>query len=455
MIETVKNILKKYVNISCESTFIVGFSGGWDSMCLLDIMNKLSKEYGFLLVAAHLNHNWRGKESEAEKERCLAFCEENDITFISDTLQEGVKASELVAREMRYDFFKRCAQDFEADAILTAHTKSDNAETILYRIIKGTGLNGLEGIRELRDLGGFKVIRPILNFSRRDIEEYCIKNELYPNNDSSNANTKYARNNIRHNIMPAIKLINPNIENSLITLADIASGNNKVINELMQNIENQITIGNKWLTQNFLILNSAIKQHFVYKLLVNNDIEPSFSKIQELINFITENQKSKTGKTLSVRNDLWLFVSHKYTYFVHSDNYKKIEDEVCVKSPGTYNFGGKYRITVKETNKKVEKYPKSISKCAYVDLTNIEFPLTLRTRRNGDIIQPFGMQGKMKLKKYFINKNIPEHDRDNTVLLCKGKEVLWVVGVGLSEKLRTDVIPTHILKMENIDNDDA
>ena len=453
MKETVKNILEKYINISCESTIIVGFSGGWDSMCLLDIMNKLSHEYGFLLVAAHLNHNWRGKESEAEKERCLAFCEENDITFISDTLAEGMKASELIAREMRYDFFKRCAEEFEADAILTAHTKSDNAETILYRIIKGTGLNGLEGIREVRDLGGFKVIRPILNFSRKDIEEYCIKNELYPNNDSSNVNTKYARNNIRHNIMPAIKLINPNIENSLITLAEIASGNNKVINELMENIEKQITIGNKWLTQNFLILNSAIKQHFVYKLLVKNELEPSFSKIQELINFISENRNSKTGKTLSITNDLWLFVSHKYTYFIHSDNYEKIEEEVKINTTGEYIIGGKYKVKIEKNNEKPEKYPKAITPKAYADIKQEMFPLTLRTRRNGDIIQPFGMQGKMKLKKYFINKNIPEHDRDKILLLCKDKEVLWAIECGVSEKLRADDVPQYKLTMEKINND--
>ena len=456
MKETVKSILEKYVTISCESTFIVGFSGGWDSMCLLDIMNKLSKEYGFLLVAAHLNHNWRGKESENEKERCLEFCEDNDITFISDTLQEGIKASELVAREMRYDFFKRCAEEFEADAILTAHTKSDNAETILYRIIKGTGLNGLEGIREVRELGGFKVIRPILNFSRKDIEEYCIKNELYPNNDSSNNNTKYARNNIRHNIMPAIKVINPNIENSLITLADIASGNNKIINELMENIEKQITVGDKWLTQNFLILNSAIKQHFVYKLLVSNDLEPSFSKIQEVISFISENQKSKSGKTLSVTNDKWLFVSNKYTYFVHSENYTKIEEELVINKPGIYEFAGKYRIKITENKEKIEKYPKSINNFAYVNLGNVSFPYTIRTRRNGDIIQPFGMQGKMKLKKYFINKNIPEHDRDKIILLCKDKEVLWAAGAGVSEKFRNDSpVPPYKLEVENISNDNA
>lgn len=453
MKETVKNILEKYINISCETTIIVGFSGGWDSMCLLDIMNKLSKEYGFLLVAAHLNHNWRGKESELEKERCLAFCEENDITFISDTLQEGIKATELAAREMRYDFFKRCAEEFEADAILTAHTKSDNAETILYRIIKGTGLNGLEGIREVRDLNGFKVIRPILNFSRKDIEEYCIKNELYPNNDSSNSNTKYARNNIRHNIMPAIKVINPNIENSLITLADIAIGNNKVINELMENIEKQITIGDKWLTQNFLILNAAIKQHFVYKLLVKNEIEPSFSKIQELINFISDNQKSKTGKTLSVTNDLWLFVSSKYTYLLHADNYKKIEEELRIHTTGTYTLAESYHFSIIKNTIKPDKFPKAIQKSAYIDLNSIDFPLTLRTRRNGDIIQPFGMQGKMKLKKYFINKNIPEHDRDKIILLCKDKEVLWAAGVGLSEKLRSKDIPQYRLELEITDND--
>ena len=455
MKETVKNILKKYVDISCESTFIVGFSGGWDSMCLLDIMNKLSKEYGFLLVAAHLNHNWRGKESEDEKERCLAFCDENDITFISDTLKEGLKTSELIAREMRYDFFKKCAKEFEADAILTAHTKSDNAETILYRIIKGTGLNGLEGIREFRNLSEFKVIRPLLNFARKDIEDYCIKNELYPNNDSSNNNTKYARNNIRHNIMPAIKNINPNIENSLITLADIAAGNNKVINELMQSIENQITLDNKWLTQNFLILNSAIKQHFVYKLLLENDLEPSFSKIQEIINFIAENQKSKTGKTLSVTNDKWLFVSHKYTYFIEGIFNKQINDVINIDKPGSYNLGGIFKFIIEQNCEKIEKFPKSTADNAFIDLSKIEFPLSLRTRRNGDIIQPFGMQGKMKLKKYLINKNIPEHDRDKIVLLCKDNEVLWAAGIGLSEKLRIHELSTHKLKMEKISNDRA
>ncbi|MBR6164225.1 tRNA lysidine(34) synthetase TilS [bacterium] len=448
MKNTVKTVISKYIDITCESTIIVGFSGGWDSMCLLDIMKQLRDEEGFLLIAAHLNHNWRGEESEREKERCREFCEKNDITFVSQTLPEDTKESEAVAREYRYNFFMDCAEEFQADVVLTAHTKSDNAETILYRIIKGTGLNGLEGIRELRELNGVKIIRPILNFTRKDIENYCITHELFPNSDTSNLNTKYARNNIRHNIMPAIKTINSNIENSLITLAEIASGNNKIINELMQTIKDQITLGDKWLTQNFLILNSAMKQHFVYNLLLEYGLDPSYAKIQEIVNFIVENQSSKTGKTLSITSGTWLFTSHKYTYIYLEAGRKKIAEELKIEKEGEYTYADTYKVKITQNTKEIKVFPKSISNKVYVDLSQIGFPLTLRTRKTGDIIQPFGMKGKMKLKKYFINKNIPSHDRDLIPLLCKGNEVLWAVGVGVSEKLRAGNIPTHKIKIE-------
>lgn len=447
MKETINGIIKKYVNLTPEITFIVGFSGGWDSMCMLHILNKLSQEQGFKIVAAHLNHNWRGEESEKEEERCAKFCEDEDIPFVSRKLSDGLKASELIAREMRYAFFKDCAIDFDADAILTAHTRSDNAETILYRIIKGTGLNGLEGIKECRNMDSFKVIRPILNYSRKDIEAYCIKNNLFPNSDSSNLNTKYARNNIRHNIMPAIKNINPNIEGALINLADMAIGNNKIIQELILNIENQITVGEKWLTKNFLLLNPAMKQHFVYNLLVKQDIEPSFSRVQEILNFIHDNQLSKTGKTMSLTNDNWLFTSHKYTYVVDAADDVKCNEEIEISKEGVYTFGTICDISVQKCNEEIKTFPKASESKAHVDLSNVKLPLTIRTRRNGDIIQPFGMQGKMKFKKYLINKNIPSHDRDKIILLCSGNEVLWAIGIGLSEKLRTTGTPTHKLEL--------
>lgn len=447
MKEIVKDILKSYVPLTEETTFIVAFSGGWDSMCLLHIINQLSTEYPFRVIAVHLNHNWRGEESEAEEENCRSFCETHSIEFISKKLDEDVKKSELVARELRYDFFKYCATENNANVILTAHTKTDNAETILYRIIKGTGLSGLEGIKPVRSLDGIKVIRPILNFTRRDIEAYCMSNNLFPNNDSSNLNPKYARNNIRHNIMPLLKDVNPNIENALVTLSEIAVGNNKIIDNLIENIEKQISEDKKWLTQNFLLLDSAVRQNFIYKMLSEHNIEPSFSRVYEVTNFMKNNKNSKSGKTFSLTTGLSLFTSYKYTYVINEEESCAITEELIISKEGEFSCSDKYKFSIEPHSAKIKKFPSSDGKTAYVDLSKTDFPLILRHRQNGDIIQPFGMQGKMKLKKYLINKNIPSHDRDKILLLCSGNEVLWAIGIGLSEKLRTHENPTHKLEL--------
>ncbi len=448
MLTTVKNVLEKYISLTPESTLVVGFSGGWDSMCLLHIVKKLSEEYGFNVIAAHLNHAWRGEESDDEEANAQRFCAEFDIKFRAERIEEDVKQSEAVARELRYEFFKRTVNYNKANALLTAHTRTDNAETVLYRIAKGTGLNGLEGIREYRKLDNMNIIRPLLSFSRKDIEAYCMDNELYPNNDSSNQDTRYARNNIRHNIMPLLRDVNPNVETSLINLAELAIGNNKIIDELMSNIEVQISIGKKWLTQNFMRLNSAIRRHFVYNLLLKNDIEPSFAKVQEVLNFIADNNISKSGKTLSLTAKLVLFTSHKYTYILNEDdNAEKSLTEVEINKEGDYPFENGISLSIEKYDKPVEFFPKKTAKFIFADFSNINFPLVLRTRRNGDIIQPLGMKGKMKLKKYFINKSIPSYQRDKILLLCQGTEVLWVSGVGMNEKLRVKENPTHKLEI--------
>jgi tRNA(Ile)-lysidine synthase len=449
MITTVKNTLEKYVSLSPQTTVIVGFSGGWDSMCLLHIVKKLSEEYGFNLVAAHLNHAWRGEESDDEEANAQRFCAEFDIKFRAERIEDGLKQTEAVAREQRYAFFKRTYDYNKANVLLTAHTKTDNAETVLYRIAKGTGLNGLEGIREFRKQGDMNIVRPLLNFSRSEIEAYCMQNELFPNNDSSNQDIRYARNNIRHNIMPRLREINPNVENSLINLAEIAIGNNKIIEELMENIERQIVTNKKWLTQNFMRLNSAIRRHFVYNLLLKNDIEPSFTKVQEVMNFIANNNLSKSGKTLSLTSKLTLFVSHKLTYVLNEeDTAEKSLSEVTIEGCGDYPFEQKYSLVIEEYSQKLEHFPKKTAKFIFADLNKIKFPLTLRTRRDGDIIQPFGMTGKMKLKKYFINKNIPSYQRDKLLLLCQGQEVLWIAGIGMSEKLRVSDMATHKIELK-------
>ena len=162
MINKVKNFLKKHGLNDSNKTFVVGFSGGYDSMCMLDILHRISEKSGFKLIALHLNHNWRGREAEIEQENCERYCKEKNIQLYTETLPAGTPKTETVAREKRQEFFKKCYKKFNADGLFLAHTKSDNTETILYRLSKGTGVKGLCGILENSKLGFCDVYRHII-----------------------------------------------------------------------------------------------------------------------------------------------------------------------------------------------------------------------------------------------------------------------------------------------------
>ena len=174
MLERIKSFLLKY-NLQ-DKTIIVGFSGGYDSMCLLDALYHIKQQENFYdlnIIAAHFNHNWRGEESLREQEVCRLFAASKGFDFFTKTAPVGLKKSENEARIARYDFFEEALENYDADAVFTAHNKDDNAETVLYRVIKGTGLVGLKAISENR--GAF--YRPLLKISRAEIMDYCDNNK--------------------------------------------------------------------------------------------------------------------------------------------------------------------------------------------------------------------------------------------------------------------------------------
>ena len=170
--EEIKSFLKKYNLASNNLTYLVGFSGGFDSMCLLHALKKTAPKNR--IIALHLNHNWRGEESDREEQNCISFCEQNGIEIYCEKLSPDVAHTETAAREARYEFFQKCCEKFGSNIVFTAHNKNDNAETLLYRICTGTGIAGLRGICENR--GAY--FRPLLNISRRDIEQYCKYKKL-------------------------------------------------------------------------------------------------------------------------------------------------------------------------------------------------------------------------------------------------------------------------------------
>ncbi len=393
----IKSFIEKY---KLSGTFIVAFSGGYDSMCLLDMLE------GYDVVAVHLNHNWRGEESLNEAKACEKFCMMRGIKFYTETLGDDVPHNETCAREARYDFFKRCAEKFNSNVVFTAHNYDDNAETVLYRIIKGTGIEGLKGIAEHRDI----FYRPLLNTTRAEIEAYCKRKGLKPNQDSSNEDTKYKRNLIRKKILPILREINPKVTDALNSLSKIASEDCEEKNKIRE-------------------------------LLISHSIDYDKKKIDEIYEFINENKNSKSGKTLSLTKDLWLYANENGTDVITKS--QKSCSEINITECGEYEFDN-FVFSIRPFEGEI-KFP---SDKEFKALINIDKPdFTLRHRKDGDIIQPLGTKGTQKLKKYLNEKKVPNHKKDGIVLLCNDNEVLWAGGLGINDKIKVTDKPTHIIEL--------
>lgn len=446
MLERVANFLIEYG--LQDKTIIIGFSGGYDSMCLLDILSKIRNQEEFAdlnIIAAHFNHNWRGEEALKEQEVCRLFAASKGFEFFSKTAPIGLKKTENEARIARYEFFEEAYENFDADAVFTAHNKDDNAETVLYRAIKGTGLIGLKGISVKR--GYF--YRPLLKISRSEILEYCINNNLSPNNDSSNFNTEYRRNFLRLNIIPALEKINPSVKDSLNTLAEVANSENLIIEEYLTSIKEKVFKDYQISTQEYIKLSTPVKMRLLHEYVQLFDLDYDYKKLNEIFEFIEINSDKKNGSTLSIAAAKWLYADNRIIETIprKTNSNKPLEKEIIIDSEGEYDFGDKKLVIKPYVESEVFIFPESTSKFVYTDLSSINLPLILRHRKEGDIINPFGMKGSMKLKKYLNSRGIPRHDRDELLVLADKDEVLWIVGVGISNKIGVIKKPTHVIEI--------
>ena len=445
MIERVIAFLKKY-NLE-DKTIVVGFSGGYDSMCLLDVMSKIKELPDFIdlkVVAAHFNHDWRGEESLREQEVCRMFASAKGVEFYTKNADLKVKKTENDARIARYEFFEEAFEEYDADAVFTAHNKDDNAETVLYRIIKGTGIIGLKGIAEKRKY----FYRPLLQTRRSEIVEYCNQNNLSPNNDSSNLNIVYSRNFLRLNVIPYLEKINENVKDALNTLSIIARNDDEIIEEYLKMIRPNVLKEGKLVSQEYKKLSMPVKKRILHEYIQSLGLDYDYKKVCEIYDFIEKNIESKNGSTISLASALWLYADEKCIETIPPKvNSLGVESiNILLDGIGTYEIGAKSFAIEKYTDSNLFVFPESTSNFAYVDLSGIKFPLVLRNRKDGDIITPFGMTGSMKLKKYLNSKGVPRHNRDNIMLLCDDKEVLWVIGVGLSNKIGVNEKPTHVIE---------
>ena len=252
--EKVLNTINKYNMIQSGDGIVIGVSGGPDSMTLLNILNNLKEKLNIKLYVAHINHSIR-KEADEETESVKDFCKKIDVEFFAKKVKVEEIAKELkmgteeAGRNIRYEFFEEVAHKVGANKIATAHNLNDNAETVLMNIMRGTSVSGLKGIDKVRD---GKYIRPIIECSRAEIEDYCKEKNLNPRYDKSNNENIYTRNKIRNLLIPFLqKEFNPNIVEGINRLSQIAIEEEQFINKVVEKEYEKLQIA----VDNNIILN--------------------------------------------------------------------------------------------------------------------------------------------------------------------------------------------------------
>lgn len=311
MIFEVENFLNKY-NIKNKKA-IVGFSAGPDSVTLAFILSKLATKYNIQLVLAYFNHNWRVDEVQDELKFSKEFAKKINAQFYSDSAPNDCAKTEETARELRYQFFQNAMEKYETDIVFLAHNKNDNIETLIYRLIKGTGIKGLCSISEVRD----NYYRPLLSITKDEILNFIKENNLEYKVDSSNENIKYKRNYIRKEILPHFEKINPNYLQNI---------ENLIINARMtrQIVENELDKLNKKLVQDdgikkdeYLLETKALRYEFLNSYLGDKLKYRNYKNIKKIDDFILNNKSSQ----ISINRELFLKIKKNKIFFVKHNNY--------------------------------------------------------------------------------------------------------------------------------------
>lgn len=280
--EKVLNTILKNELIKYGDTIVIGVSGGPDSITLLHLLQSLKNELGIKIIVCHINHMLR-EEAIEDEEYVKEYCIKENIPYYikRESVQEVAKkqkiGTEEAGRKIRYSFFEEIAKKYNANKIATAHTANDNAETVLLNILRGTGVFGLRGIDPIRNE---RYIHPLIECTRKEIEEYCVENNLEAKIDKTNAQNIYTRNKVRNSLIPYIeKEFNPNIIQGINRLANIAreetkyieSNVIKVYEELLINEEKEIVLDLNKFNKVEEFLQKQIIRYSILKLLGTTD----------------------------------------------------------------------------------------------------------------------------------------------------------------------------------------
>ena len=426
-LDKVRQTIKKYALIEKGDRVLVALSGGSDSVAMLHILLKLRDEFGFSVCAAHLNHNIR-KEADEDEAFVKKICSELGIECFTKSvnIKECAKqksiSEELCGREARYEFFKSLKDEKNINKIATAHNKNDSAESVLLHMIRGCGLEGLAGISPKRE--GY-IIRPIIDITKDEVEDYCKENNLCYVVDKTNFKTDYTRNKIRLNLLPIImEKINPGFIETVTQNGAIFKETADFLDSYCEKVYNKVCNNEKADIGKLFKEDLAVTRCIIQKMYSKYTKRSEKLSIK-YVNAVMETAKdAKESKIINLPGGVCAVIEYKNLFF--SDSFsKKLEFD--------YNIILGQSIDVLEADitviiKEEEELLKSTKNKIYFCVDDAK-KLHIRNRKNADIFMPRGMSGKKKLSDLFIDLKIPPSQRDLVPLLLDGDDIIWVMGI--------------------------
>ena len=432
MLQKFQNHIQKNFSFLQDKKLLVATSGGMDSMVLVHLFQKLQLNFAL----AHCNFQLRGSESDEDENFVKHYANTNKITCFTtqfDTIkysQENKLSTQVAARNLRYNWFNEILLEDKFDYIITAHHADDVVETFMINLSRGTGLEGLTGIPSQNG----NIIRPMLPFSREEIQNFATKNNIEWREDSSNASDKYLRNKIRHHIIPVLKEVNPSF---------------------LQSFQNSL----EHLNHEQSLVKDAAKM--VYKKVVLEDNNLVKINISALLKF--QNYKAYLYQWLykygfSAWNDIYNLMESQSGKQILSENYILLKDRdfLILSKKETSNFE---EISINSITEK-PNFPLKLTICNLSDISNqtkniifvdenkIQFPLTIRKWNEGDYFYPTGMQGKKKVSKYFKDEKFTFFQKQDTWILESHNQIIWIIGHRADERFKVEHTTQNIIKID-------
>lgn len=430
MLEHAEALTIEYAMLPSRGHILCAVSGGADSMCLLHWLHVQAKDRGFFLSAAHFNHHLRGAESDRDADFVEDWCAHQDIPFflgsgdvIAHAQAEGLGVEEA-ARILRYAFLEDVARQAGATSIATAHNTDDNAETLLLHLVRGSGLQGLTGIPPRRG----NLIRPLLTTSRAEILSYLEAHGLPHVEDSTNADTIYARNNLRHQVLPLLRELNPQLNDTLgRTVAYLRADNDYLNAQAFPILRESRPMGGGLVVPAALIARqpNPIAVRMVRHLFLRLDVQQFRSA--HLLSVVDLARSSAPSGQVDLPHGLTAQRLYEGLYLGPLEIFSPQPRVALNPEEPRVVVLGPWRIALRPCICP-EHHPTHPSQ-AFLSPAALQGEATLRPRRIGDEITLPGRSRK-RLKKLLIDEKVPRPLRDSIPVLCDENSVLYLPGFG-------------------------